>query len=64
MNNGHGNNKELKKLIEKNGADYATNFQFAILEIRSNITSDEEIVKREVHWKDKLMTREFGYNQN
>lgn len=64
VNNGHGNNKELKKLLKDNGADYATNFQFSILEIRSNITSDEEIVKREAHWKDKLMTREFGYNQN
>ena len=62
--NGHGNNKQLKSLIEKNGIEYAHNFQFSILEIRSTITSDEEIIKREAHWKNKLITHKFGYNVN
>ena len=62
--NGHGNNKKLRELIKKNGFEYANNFQFSILEVRSTITSDEEIIRRETHWKNKLMTHEFGYNVN
>ncbi len=62
--NGHGNNKELIRLIKKSGFEYAYNFQFSILEVRSNVTNDEEIIRREVHWKNKLMTQEFGYNEN
>jgi hypothetical protein len=63
-NNGHGENVELTKVLEENGYSYAKNFRFSILEIRARTTSDEEIFKREKYWKDILMTREFGYNQN
>lgn len=62
--NRHGGNKELKKIISENGSEYASNFQFSILEVRSNITDDEEIIKREAHWKSILKSREFGYNEN
>ena len=62
--NGHGGNKELKTLIDKNGIEYATNFQFAIIETRSMNSEDEEIIKRENFWKDILLSREFGYNNN
>ncbi|MCD6093023.1 MAG: GIY-YIG nuclease family protein [Candidatus Aenigmarchaeota archaeon] len=62
--NGHGGNKELKNIIDKKGLKYASNFQFSILEVRSNITDDEEIIKRESHWKNVLKSREFGYNEN
>ena len=61
---GHGNNSELKKLLRKKGDDYKNNFQFSILEARTQITSDEEIIERENHWKNILLTREFGYNKN
>lgn len=61
---GHGGNMELKSLIDMHGIDYALNFQFAILETRSMISSDEEIIKRETFWKDILLSREFGYNKN
>jgi len=62
--NGHGGNKELKRIITEKGMDYASNFQFSILEVRSNITDDEEIIMREAHWKNILKSREFGYNEN
>lgn len=62
--NGHGNNRELRRVIENNGIDYADYFQFSILEIRSMVTDDQEVTNREVHWKRVLRTREFGYNDN
>jgi hypothetical protein len=63
-NSGHGGNKELKRIISEKGSEYASNFQFSILEVRSNITDDEEIITREAHWKNILKSREFGYNEN
>lgn len=62
--NGHGGNKELKRIINEKGLEYAQNFQFSILEVKSNITDDEEIIRREAYWKDVLKSREFGYNEN
>ncbi len=62
--NGHGNNIDLKKVIEKKGIEYANNYQFSILEVRSSITDDEIIIRREAHWKNIMKTREFGYNMN
>ena len=62
--NGHGGNTELKRIISEKGLEYASNFQFSILEVRSNITDDEEIIRREAHWKNVLKSREFGYNEN
>ena len=61
---GHGGNKELKRIIDKKGLEYASNFQFSILEIRSSITDNEEIIRRESYWKDVLKSIEFGYNEN
>lgn len=62
--NGHGGNRELKKLLKEKGPEYASNFQFSILEIRPNTVGSEEVIQRESHWKDVLRTREFGYNVN
>lgn len=60
---GHGGNKKLEELI-KNDPDYASNFQWCILQImRLGITEDEAI-ERENLYKRKFMTREFGYNKN
>ena len=61
---GHGNNRELSKIIDQNGPEYALNFQFAILEIHSARTGDEVIIGREKYWKDILLSRQFGYNDN
>jgi len=62
--NGHGGNKELKKIIDEKGLEYASNFQFSILEFRAPTTDNNEIQKLESHWKDVLKSREFGYNRN
>lgn len=64
ISNGHGGNVELKQLLDEKGTAYAKNFQFSILEVRAFISSDEEIIARENHWKEVLMVREFGYNKN
>jgi hypothetical protein len=62
--NGHGGNKQLKALIEQNSIEYASNFQFAILETRKANTFTDEMIQRESFWKDVLQTRKFGYNIN
>lgn len=62
--NGHGGNKELKVLLHENGADYANNFQYSILEVSDLSSSQEHITARESHWKDVLCSRKFGYNHN
>ncbi|MCA1919111.1 MAG: GIY-YIG nuclease family protein [Flavobacterium piscis] len=61
---GHGGNIELKSIIEENGKNYAQNFQFSILELHTKITDDNKIIEREQHWKNVLLTKEFGYNKN
>lgn len=61
----HGDNKELKKLVENEGEDYyRNNFHFTILEVVGSYLTDDEIIKKESKWKEKLFTREFGYNAN
>lgn len=61
---GHGNNVELKKIIDKDPQHHMRNFQWSILEtLPSNIT-EKEAVERENVWKRKLQSREWGYNMN
>jgi len=66
INNGHGGNKTLKKIVkdEKEGIDYCLNYTFSILEICTKNTMEDEILEKESFWKDRLLTREFGYNNN
>ena len=61
VQNGHGGNKELKKI----SFDYIkNNFRYSILVIFKSTTDDETIIARESWWKDTLLTRKFGYNSN
>lgn len=60
--NGHGGNKELKKILNQKGEEYSNNFQYSILEIADTHSSTEDILKRESFWKDVLCSRSFGYN--
>ncbi len=62
--NGHGGNAELRALLATKGTDYAHHFQFAVLEIADTHTSDEEVRRRESHWKQALGSRAHGYNAN
>jgi hypothetical protein len=62
----HGGNKELRELVAREGAAYATrNLTFALLEWMVGTASDDEARRREGHWKDVLMSRQpFGLNAN
>ena len=64
VHTGHGNNKELRRLLKAKGKDYSENFQFTILEICDPQTAKEQLISREVHWKNCLLTKQFGYNEN
>lgn len=62
--NGHGWNKELKKLLTLNGEKYKYNFKYSILEVCNMNLGDEYIIEREGYWKEVLLTRKFGLNKN
>lgn len=61
---GHGGNKELRELLRETGAKTAENFRFAVLEIADIHSSEKEVLRRESHWKEVLLTRQYGYNAN
>ena len=61
---GHGGNVELKKLLRGKGPERAAEFSYSVLEIADIRTSKEQILAREAHWKDALLTREHGLNAN
>ena len=62
---GHGWNDELTRVIEEKKLRYVReSFRFSILEIMTMMTSDDEIISRESHWKNALLTREHGCNKN
>jgi hypothetical protein len=61
----HGGNDELASLIERKGKRYVRdNFIFSLLEVNGMHVPDEVILSRESYWKDKLLTRQHGYNAN
>ncbi len=65
VRNGHGNNKELVDLVNKNGFNYVKqNFQYTILENYNGKVDDKIILQRESYWKEALQSRQFGYNSN
>jgi hypothetical protein len=64
VESGHGGNTELKNLLSNNGADYAANFQYSVLEIADPQSSADYVCARESHWKEVLLSRKFGYNSN
>lgn len=61
---GHGGNVMLKVLLEKHGEEYKYNFKYSVLEICNMSIGDEYIIGRETYWKEMLLTREFGLNDN
>lgn len=60
---GHGDNKLMKEKLEKY-PDRTKDFQFSILQILPKTMSDEAIIQTESLWKRKLLTKEFGMNDN
>ena len=65
VTNGHGGNKELRKLIDEKGFDYIQkHFQYSLIENYNGKIDDHLILLRESWWKETLKSREFGYNAN
>ena len=65
VDNGHGGNVELKKLVNEQGLDYVRkNFQYSILENYNARIDDKVVLERESWWKETLQSRVFGYNEN
>lgn len=65
ISNGHGNNIELKKIVDSKGFDYIKqNFQYSIIENYNAKIDDEYIRSREVFWKKILQSEKHGYNKN
>lgn len=65
LENGHGGNKELMRVVEEKGfAHIKEYFYYSILENYNAKVDDEVILKRESWWKETLQTRAFGYNGN
>lgn len=62
--NGHGENVRLRKLIGEGGAARAEHFHFSVLEIADTHTKPEEVLQREAHWKEVLLSRLHGHNGN
>lgn len=60
----HGSNKELSQLLSERGNEHANNFIFSILEICDVLSTRDEVLSRESHWKEALGSRVFGYNSN
>ena len=62
--NGHGGNVELKRVMNALGSDHAQNLRYSILEIADTHSSASEVLQRESHWKEVLLTRTYGLNAN
>jgi len=67
IENGHGGNLDLRKLVEEKGVDYVKqNYKFTILEYIGTWQTDNYIFERETYWKRVLLSRleDFGHNKN
>lgn len=63
VNTSHGNNKELEKLICSYPQRYHA-FQFSILKLLPLSISSNEAIDYETLFKEKLLTKKFGLNDN
>jgi hypothetical protein len=63
---GHGNNKNLRRLLQKKDSVFKSSFQFSILETADTTASKDDVLEREIHWKNALCSHENygGYNAN
>lgn len=60
-----GGNIGLINLRKEKGEDYfKDNFKFCILETLGIGVEKDDIIKKETLWKEKLLTKKFGYNEN
>ena len=61
--NGHGGNKKMVAVMQKD-PNRCHDLQFSVLQILPKNMTSEEIIQAENLWKDKLLTRKFGWNDN
>jgi hypothetical protein len=61
IKSGHGNNTGLKELSFDH---IKQNFRYSILDIYKSSTNDQIIIEREGWWKEVLLSRKYGYNNN
>ena len=65
VSNGHGGNKELKRIVDSESIEYVQSyFRYTILENYNSKVDDAVVLERESWWKNILLTRTFGYNDN
>lgn len=65
VSDGHGGNKLLRELVDREGFDYVKQkFQYAILENYNARIDKHTILQRESWWKATLGSRAFGLNSN
>jgi hypothetical protein len=57
VSSGHGGNRRMMDVPN-------SEYQVTILEVASSSASDEDILRSEHEWKEKLMSRKFGLNAN
>ncbi len=63
--NAHGGNVALRKEFGIDASDERRrDLRFAILEIADLSATEEDIDRRESHWKSVLLSRAHGYNRN
>ena len=60
---GHGGNKKMHQAMKEN-PQRCHDLQFSVLQILSKSLSEDEIIKAETLWKNKLLTKEHGWNDN
>lgn len=61
---GHAENRSLKEILDEKGMDYARHFSWIVLETLPLRITDKEVIARENVYKEKFLTRIFGYNNN
>ena len=59
----HGHNKKMKELICNHPERYQ-NFQFSILQVCPKTMPEDKIIQLESLYKEKLLTKTFGLNDN
>lgn len=65
LENGKYPNKKFQEIVKEKGISHIQrNFRYTLLETFTDEISSEDIINRESWWKERLLTREFGYNAN
>lgn len=60
---GHGGNKSLR-LLKQSDSTHPKHWRLSILELADVTASDDTVLQRENHWKQVLLSRTHGLNEN